>query len=101
MGSSPKPGNNGTSLAAIARPEHLGYAGRLVLVSRKWSGKTLKDHRGDREAWLIATLGLEPPDSASTPSETQAGSLDPCPRFKQDAQLAYYGDLRQSQLTIR
>ena len=64
MGSSPKPGNNGTSLAAIARPEHLGYAGRLVLVSRKWSGKTFKDHRGDREAWLIATLGLEPPDSA-------------------------------------
>jgi len=48
LGSSPKPGNNGTSLAAIARPEHLGYAGRLVLVSRKWSGKTFKDHRGDR-----------------------------------------------------
>jgi hypothetical protein len=40
------------------RPEHLGYAGRRALVSRKWSGKTLADHRGDRKAWLIDTLGL-------------------------------------------
>ena len=39
------------------RREHLGYAGRRVLVSRKWSGKTLADHRGDRKAWLLATLG--------------------------------------------
>ncbi len=46
------------------RPEHLGYAGRRVLVSRKWSGKTLADHRGDRKAWLTETLGLEPPDPA-------------------------------------
>ena len=44
------------------RPEHLGYAGRRVLVSRKWSGKTLGDHRGDRRAWLTEILGLEPPD---------------------------------------
>jgi hypothetical protein len=44
------------------RPEHLGYAGRRVLVSRKWSGKTLADHRGDRKAWLTKTLGLEAPD---------------------------------------
>jgi hypothetical protein len=40
------------------RRDHLGYAGRRVLVSRKWSGKTLADHRGDRQAWLIETLGL-------------------------------------------
>jgi hypothetical protein len=46
------------------RPEHLGYAGRRVLTSRKWSGKTLADHRGDRKAWLVETLGLEPPDPA-------------------------------------
>jgi len=44
------------------RAEHLGYAGRRVLVSRKWSGKTLADHRGDRKAWFLHTLGLEPPD---------------------------------------
>jgi hypothetical protein len=35
-----------------------------VLTSRKWSGKTVEDHRGDRKAWLIQTLGLEPPDPA-------------------------------------
>jgi Replication initiator protein, pSAM2 len=46
------------------RPEHCGYAGRRVLVSRKWSGKTLADHRADRKAWLVQTLGLEEPDPA-------------------------------------
>jgi hypothetical protein len=46
-------------------PENLGYAGRRVLVSRKWSGKTLADHRADRKAWLLDTLGL--PDPATQP----------------------------------
>jgi hypothetical protein len=27
-------------------------------VSRKWSGKTLADHRGDRKAWLMTMLDL-------------------------------------------
>jgi hypothetical protein len=35
-----------------------------VLVSRKWSGKTLADHRGDRQAWLTEMLGI----SATDPS---------------------------------
>jgi hypothetical protein len=39
-------------------PAYLGYAGRRVLVSRKWSGKTLADHRADRQQWLLATLGV-------------------------------------------
>ncbi len=39
------------------RREHLGYAGRRVLVSRKWSGKTLGDHRADRRAWVLELLG--------------------------------------------
>jgi hypothetical protein len=47
------------------RADHLGYAGRRVLVSRKWSGKTLADHRGDRKAWLLAALGLPATDDAS------------------------------------
>jgi len=46
------------------RREHLGYAGRRVLVSRKWSGKTLADHRADRKAWLLATLGIPADDPA-------------------------------------
>ena len=36
--------------------DHLGYAGRRVLVSRKWSGKTLADHRADRKDWLLSSL---------------------------------------------
>jgi len=46
------------------RPEHLGYAGRRVLVSRRWSGKTLADHRGDRQAWLLEMLGLSATQSS-------------------------------------
>jgi hypothetical protein len=45
--------------------DHLGYAGRRVLVSRKWSGKTLADHRGDRKAWLTEMLGLPATDPAT------------------------------------
>jgi replication initiator protein RepSA len=44
------------------RADHLGYAGRRVLVSRKWSGKTLADHRADRKAWLMAMLDLPATD---------------------------------------
>jgi hypothetical protein len=44
------------------RREYLGYAGRRVLVSRKWSGKTLADHRADRRTWLLTTLGIAEPD---------------------------------------
>jgi hypothetical protein len=46
------------------RREYLGYAGRRVLVSRKWSGKTLADHRADRKAWLLQALGIAEPDAA-------------------------------------
>jgi hypothetical protein len=39
------------------RPEHLGYAGRRVLVSRKWSDKTLAEHKQDRRIWVLEALG--------------------------------------------
>jgi Replication initiator protein, pSAM2 len=42
--------------------EHLGYAGRRVLTSRKWSGQTLDDHRAARKAWLTAMLDLPATD---------------------------------------
>ncbi|MEU3142212.1 replication initiator [Nocardiopsis alba] len=42
------------------RREHLGYAGRRVLVSRKWSGKTLADHKADRLTWVLNALGVTP-----------------------------------------
>ncbi|MFI6174896.1 replication initiator [Nonomuraea sp. NPDC051191] len=40
------------------RPEHLGYGGRRVLVSRRWSGRTLGAHVRDRRAWVLEALGI-------------------------------------------
>jgi hypothetical protein len=47
------------------KPEHLGYAGRRVLVSRKWSNKTLAEHKADRRTWVLEALGE--PDQAPDP----------------------------------
>jgi hypothetical protein len=45
----PRPGlRPGARKGKAHRREYLGYAGRRILVSRKWSGKTLADHRADR-----------------------------------------------------
>jgi 8-oxo-dGTP pyrophosphatase MutT (NUDIX family) len=44
---------------------NLGLRGRRVLVSRKWSGKTLTAHRADRAAVVRAALeeaGIDPDD---------------------------------------
>ena len=35
-----------------------------MLISRKWSGKTLADHRADRRTWLTSALGLQATDPA-------------------------------------
>ncbi len=46
------------------RRSTLGLPGRRVLVSRKWSGKTLADHRADRKAFVaqaLAAVGIEKP----------------------------------------
>ena len=43
--------------------------GRRVLASRKWSGKTLDDHRADRRDWLLKTLGV----SATDPGPLRLG----------------------------
>jgi hypothetical protein len=51
------------------KPTHLGHAGRRVLVSRKWTGKTLADHRADRRAFVLDVLGITPdPAGQTTPS---------------------------------
>lgn len=45
--------------------EHLGCGGRRVLVSRKWTGKTLKGHKADRAEVVRQTLmaaGADVPD---------------------------------------
>jgi replication initiator protein RepSA len=43
--------------------EHLGITGRRVLVSRKWSNKTLDDHRAERGEFvrqLLEAAGIQP-----------------------------------------
>jgi hypothetical protein len=43
--------------------QHLGIAGRRVLVSRKWSNKTLDDHRAERGKFvrqLLEQAGIQP-----------------------------------------
>jgi len=67
------------------RAEHLGYAGRRVLVSRKWSGKTLGDHRADRRDWVLNLLGntTESPDPgryAWEPVKSSDPDIHPLPR---------------------
>ncbi|MEV4888819.1 replication initiator [Nonomuraea sp. NPDC055795] len=47
------------------KPDHLGYAGRRVLVSRKWSNKTLAEHKADRRTWVLEALGQ--PDEPTDP----------------------------------
>jgi hypothetical protein len=45
------------------KPEHLGIAGRRVLVSRKWSNKTLEDHQAERTEFvrqLLDAAGIHP-----------------------------------------
>jgi len=45
------------------KPGHLGIAGRRVLVSRKWSNKTLDDHRAERGEFvrqLLEQAGIQP-----------------------------------------
>ncbi|GAA4378009.1 hypothetical protein GCM10023088_38440 [Actinomadura verrucosospora] len=65
------------------RREHLGYGGRRVLVSRKWSGKTLADHKADRKAWVLARLAeagvpvLNPADPNAVHVWERAGPADP------------------------
>jgi hypothetical protein len=44
------------------QPQHLGIAGRRVLVSRKWSNKTLDDHRAERGEFvrqLLEAAGIQ------------------------------------------
>ncbi|WP_068920972.1 replication initiator [Planobispora rosea] len=54
-----KPGmRSGACRSKAHKPEHLGYAGRRVLVSRKWPGKSLREHKADRRAWVMEALGL-------------------------------------------
>ncbi|MCG8917895.1 replication initiator protein [Actinokineospora sp. PR83] len=64
----------------------LGLPGRRVLVSRKWSGKTLADHRADRKAFVaqaLAEVGIvkaEPDRSRQVWHKVQPGDPNVPPR---------------------
>ncbi|RKT53070.1 hypothetical protein C8E97_1618 [Saccharothrix australiensis] len=50
------------------RRDTLGLPGRRVLVSRRWSGKTLAEHKGDRAAFVREALeaaGITKPNPAT------------------------------------
>jgi Replication initiator protein, pSAM2 len=62
--------------------EHLGCGGRRVLVSRDWSGKTLREHKADRAAVVRQALdaaGMLTPDVERM--ATNVLSPDGLPRF--------------------
>jgi hypothetical protein len=75
----PRPGMRpGYCKGKAHRREHLGYGGRRVLVSRKWSGKTLADHKHDRRAWVLDLLGVKPDSTEATRyTWTPVSSNDP------------------------
>lgn len=54
----------GRCKAKAHRQDTLGLPGRRVLVSRKWSGKSLDDHKADRAAFVreaLAAVGIVKP----------------------------------------
>jgi len=68
---------------------NLGLGGRRVLVSRKWSGKTLAAHRADRAAVVRAALeeaGIDPDDHDELSVEGTDGrwSWEVLPRSRVD-----------------
>ncbi|WP_007506784.1 replication initiator [Pseudofrankia saprophytica] len=60
------------------RRETLGFGGRRVLVSRKWSGKTLGDHKADRLDFVRAQLEAlgHRPDDGSPAEQTVTNSAN-------------------------
>ena len=40
-------------------------------MSRKWSGKTLADHKYDRRAWVMSTLGVNESSGTATTDKTR------------------------------
>ncbi|WP_428846909.1 replication initiator [Nocardia terpenica] len=66
------------------RRSTLGLRGRRVLVSRRWTGKTLPDHKADRAEFVrqvLAEAGIEKPDTRHCQvMPVQPGDPDAPPR---------------------
>jgi len=59
------------------RPETSATPADASWSSRKWSGKTLDDHRADRKAWLMAMLGLSATEDDGTYRWERVTPADP------------------------
>ncbi|WP_148573442.1 replication initiator [Nocardioides caldifontis] len=60
--------------------QHLGCGGRRVLVSRRWSGKTLAAHRADRVdvvRQVLATAGIEVADAERLAADVRRADGQP------------------------
>ena len=69
-----RPGN---CKGRVHQKSTLGIGGRRVLVSRNWSGKTLRDHRADAHAWVKALLGVTTTADDAPPVDHQPGTPSP------------------------
>ncbi|MEV7012256.1 replication initiator [Streptosporangium sp. NPDC051022] len=77
------------------KAEHLGYAGRRVLVSRKWSNKTLRDHKADRRAWVLDSSACPPtprPTRTATSGAPSRPRTRPGPRYRSGCCAAWPTD---------
>jgi len=62
-----KPGlTPGRCSGKVHQRRTLGFTGRRVLISRRWSGKTLADHRADNRAWVRTVLAGALADDETT-----------------------------------
>lgn len=78
--------------AKVHQLDTLGLGGRRVLVSRDWSGKTLKDHRWDQAAWvrkvLAVSLGHEAPMTDELVAQIEAARVGAGPPPAEAWQIA-------------
>jgi len=60
----------------VHRRETLGFGGRRVLVSRKWSGMTLAEHRAAQRDWARKALGLNAEEATARYVWIRASAAD-------------------------
>jgi len=76
----PRPGlTPGHCKGKAHKRQTLGVGGRRVLVSRKWSGKNLADHRADRRNYVLATLGAVLAKPGNAGPDGQPGPAESTP----------------------
>jgi hypothetical protein len=70
----------GRCVGKVHQPASLGFTGRRVLISRKWSTRTMTDVRADKRAWVRAiladSLNLDPDPHHTAPPDVGAADGD-------------------------